>query len=157
MNASLQLVLFRLDDQRFALALEAVERIVRAAEITPLPNAPSIVLGVLDVEGRVLPVLNLRRRLGLPERDLAPNDQFVLARTATRSVALVVDEALGLIELPPDGIASAEQIAPGLDPIRGVIQLPDGMALIHDLDRFLSLDEERVLDEALSTEVAHAG
>ncbi len=157
MKTSSSLVLFRLGEQRFALPLETVERIVRAAETTPLPKAPGIVLGIIDVEGRILPVLNLRRRLGLPERDVTPKDQFILARTATRPVVLVIDEALGLVEQSPDLVSGAHDIVPGVDQIEGVIQLSDGMALIHDLERFLSLEEERVLDEALGEEAAHAG
>ena len=55
-------VLFALDAGRYALPLESVERIVRAAEITPLPNTPAVVLGALDIAGDILPVFSLRRR-----------------------------------------------------------------------------------------------
>ena len=61
MSESVQFVVFRLDKQRYALSLAAVERVVRAAEVTLLPNAPPIVLGAIDVGGRVLPVFNVRR------------------------------------------------------------------------------------------------
>jgi two-component system, chemotaxis family, protein-glutamate methylesterase/glutaminase len=59
MSELTQLVVFRLDEVRYALRLTVVERIVRAAQVTPLPNAPTIVFGVIDLEGRVLPVLNI--------------------------------------------------------------------------------------------------
>ncbi len=68
----------------------------------------------------------------------------------------MIDEALGVIDLPSSGMVGAAQIVPGLEHIRGVVQLPDGLVLIHDLERFLSLDEERALDEALEKEAAHA-
>ena len=77
-----RLVVFTLDDQRYGLPLSAVERVVPMVDITPLPKAPDIVLGVVDVQGRVIPVVNLRRRLRLPERDIALTDQLVIARTA---------------------------------------------------------------------------
>src|SRR4051812_48964203 len=99
MSPSLQFLLFTLEGQRYALRLDTVERIVRAAEITPLPNAPAVVLGVLDVEGEVLPVLSLRRRLRLAERDITPADNFLIARTEQRRVVLVVDEAKGVLEI----------------------------------------------------------
>jgi purine-binding chemotaxis protein CheW len=150
-----QLVVFGLDAQRYALPLASVERIVRAVEATRLPNAPAIVLGAINVAGRVLPVLNLRRRFGLPEREVSPADQFLIAHTARRTVVLVVDEALGMMECPATEIIQPTQIAPGLDQLQGVVRLEDGLVLIQDLEKFLSMDEARALDEAMNHEVPH--
>lgn len=150
-----QLVVFRLDAQRYALPLAVVGRIVRAVEVTPLPEAPAIVLGVIDVEGRILPVLNIRRRFGLAEKEITSSDQFLIAQTAQRAVVLVIDEAQGVIERPLVELVSATGIVPGLGQIQGVVKLEDGMALVHDLEKFLSLDEAHQLDKAISEEVAH--
>jgi purine-binding chemotaxis protein CheW len=142
-------VTFALDDQRFALPLDSVLRVVHAAEITPLPLAPFAVAGALDVAGSILPVFDVRRRLGLPERDLRLSDQFLIARTPRRTVALIVDAALGLVDAIPadDPVA----LAPGLRHLRGVLSLPDGLVLIQDLEEFLSPAEETALDSALRT------
>ena len=145
----MQLVVFRLDRQRYALPLAAVERIVCAVEVTPLPGAPAIVLGAVDVEGRVLPVLNLRRRFLLPEQEVSPVDQFLIAWTARRMVALVMDEAQGVIEREQSAVIRSDRIVPGLEQFQGVVKLDDGLVLIHDLEKFLSLDEARTLDEAM--------
>lgn len=149
-----QLVILRLDEQRYALPLALVERIVRAVEVTALPNSPDIVVGAIAVAGSVLPVLNIRRRFRLPEREISPADQFLIAQTANRTVVLVVDEVQGVIEQPLSEIVCAAQIVPGLEQIHGVIKLDDGLVLIHDLEKFLSLDEERSLDEAMRQDVA---
>jgi purine-binding chemotaxis protein CheW len=146
---------FSLDAGRYALSLAAVERVVRAVEVTHLPAAPPIVLGAIDVQGRVLPVFNVRRRFGLPERDIDPADQFVIARSANRTVVLVVDAAHGVLQSPLADTTSAASIATGLEHIRGVIRLPDGLVLIQDLDLFLSSAESRALDEALERGSAH--
>ena len=78
MSELTQAVLFRVENQRCALPLDSVERVVRAVEITPVPGAPKIVLGAICVAGTVLPVLNMRQRLGLPERNVSPDDQFLI-------------------------------------------------------------------------------
>lgn len=148
------MVVFLVERQRYGLPLEIVERILRAVEVTPLPQAPEIVLGAIDVEGRVLPVLNLRRRLGLPERTIEPIQQLVLAQTARRTVVLVIDEVVEVAEMPETGIVEPAQVAPGLEHLRGVAQLADGLVLIYDLERFLSLEEECALDRALEEEEA---
>lgn len=150
-----QLVVFRLDMQRYALVLSSVDRIVRAVAVTALPKAPDIVLGVIDVAGRVLPVLNLRRRFGLPEREIDLASQFLIARTSRREVVLVVDEAQEVTARLDADIIDSTQIVPGLTHVRGVARLSDGLVLIHDLEKFLSLDEACALDEAMGSEVAH--
>ena len=142
-------VAFRLDRHRYALPLNVVERVVRAAEVTALPHAPAVVIGAVNVHGRVLPVLNLRRRFLVPERRIVPADWFLLARTVRRTVVLAIDEADGLIERPSAEILPSEHIAPGLDAFPGVVRMPDGLILIHDIDRCLSLDEDRMLDTAM--------
>ncbi len=153
--SQLQLVVFKLDDQRYALPLAVVERIVRAVEVTPLPEAPRVVLGAIDVEGHVLPVLNIRRRFGLAEREVGPDDQYLIARTVQRKVVLVVDEALGVIEHSQAALIDSAQIIPGLESLQGVVRLEDGLVLIHDLEKFLSLDEAHALDKALHQEISH--
>src|ERR1017187_3213869 len=110
-----KLVVFRLDELRIALLLTAVERIVCAVEVTPLPGAPAIVHGAIDMQGRLLPVLNLRRRFRLPEREIGPTEQFLIASTARRAVALVMDEAQGVIEVEQSAIIGADRIVPDLE------------------------------------------
>lgn len=150
-------MVFSLDTGRYALPLAAVERIVRAVEITHLPSAPPVVLGAVDVQGRVLPVFNLRRRLGLPEREIDPADQFVIARSGNRTVVLVIDAAQDVLQSTGFDTISAATIAKGLEHIQGVIRLPDGLVLIHDLDLFLSAAESRALDAALKPGIPHGG
>jgi len=155
MNELIQVVVFRLDEQRYALPLAAVQRVVRAVEVTSLPNAPPVVLGAINVEGHVLPVLNVRRRFRLPERETSPADQLVIAQTGPRTVVLVVDEAQGVIERTKSAVIGSAQIVPGLEQLQGVMKLDDGLVLIHDLEKFLSLDEARALDDAMGQEADH--
>ena len=113
---SAQWVVFYLDTGRYALPLSAVERIVRAVYVTPLPLAPDVVLGAIDVQGRVLPVFNIRRRFRLPERAIDPADHFLIARTIRGTVVLVIDAAQGIL----DGPATPMMDAPGSGRISGI-------------------------------------
>ena len=144
------LVVFSLDDQRYALALARVQRAIRVVAITPLPNAPAIVLGIVDLGGVVVPVIDTRRRFNHPPRDGRLSDHFIIATTGKRTVALLVDETKGVIEASPGSFAAAEEILPGLGLVDGAMKLADGLILIHDLARLLSLEEETAIDRALS-------
>lgn len=143
------LIVFTMDDRRYALPLRAVDRVVRMVAVTPLPKAPDIVLGVVNIEGRVIPVINMRRRFRLPEREIALTDQLVVAHTVRRPVALVADAVLDVIACPVQSLIAAEEVLPNIEYVEGVVKLADGLILIHDLDRFLSLEEEDSLDYAL--------
>lgn len=149
-------VVFALGSNRYGLPLASVERVVRAAAVTPLPRAPEVVLGALDLQGRILPVFDLRHRFGLPPRAIDPADQFVIARTADREVALVVDVVHGLLSHPRKAVVASERLSPDLKHIQGVIPADDGMVLIQDLQKLLSEEEARALNEAMKTEPARA-
>jgi purine-binding chemotaxis protein CheW len=153
-SALIQSVVFRLDGQRYAMSLAAVERVVPAVEITALPNAPTNVLGVIDLAGQVVPVFNLRRRFRLSERTVRPADQLVIARTSRQTVALVVDEVQTVLDVPALAIADPGEITRGAEPIVGVIKCFDGLVLIYDLEKFLSLGESAALAEALERKEA---
>lgn len=128
---------------------------MRAAEVTPLPRAPSLILGVIEIGGRVLPVFNTRRRFGLRERAIEPGDQFLIARVASRPVVLVIDAAQGLIEGAAESPLDAAVLAPDLDHIRGAIHLEEGLVLIHDPEAFLPGPESRELARALDAGAVH--
>lgn len=145
-----QLLVFTLDQQRYALRLSAVDRVVRMIEITSLPKAPDIVLGLINIGGRIIPVVNTRKRFRLREHEIGLKDQLIIVKSSTRPVALLADAVAGVIERANKLIVPADSIVPGLEYVQGVLKLDDGMVLIHDLDRFLSLEEEKALDEAMS-------
>ncbi|MDO9450878.1 MAG: chemotaxis protein CheW [Rugosibacter sp.] len=142
-------VVIDLDELHVALHLSAVERVIRAVYVSPLPDAPEIVSGVVNVQGRVIPVVNIRRRFRLADRPAALTDRLVIAHTNQRPVALVADAVSGVLEYPAPDIIDAASILPGLEYVDGVAKLEDGLILIHDLGRFLSLDEVSALERAM--------
>ena len=151
MNQKIQLCLFTLDERRYALTLLCVERVVFVVDITPLPKAPPVVLGVVNVKGDIVPVYDVRRRFRLPQRAINLTDQLMIARTSQQTVALLVDSVDGVIEVAEEDIAAAQGILPDIEYVQGIVKLPDGLVLIHDLEQFLSAEEERTLDEALKS------
>lgn len=142
-------VIFEVATQRFGLALGSVERAVRIVDITPLPKAPSVVIGLINVRGSVVPVVDLRRRFQLPQRASRLADQLLIATTSRRRLALWVDAVSGVLEYREEDFASADAVLPGMEYLQGIVRLADGLVLIHDLEQLLTLDEERVLDEAM--------
>lgn len=145
----MSLVVFFLDDRRYGLHLDAVERVLPALDVTPLPKAPEIVLGLIDLKGKIIPVFDVRRRFRLREREIGLDDHFIVVNTSRRTVAFPVDSVGGVMEFPEQDIIDAKGIIPGLAHTGGVVKLKDGMLLIHDVEGFLSPEEEGSLEEAL--------
>ncbi len=150
-------LVFTLDERFYGVRLSVVVRVLRALEITPLPKAPPIVIGVINLGGRIIPVVNIRRRFQLPERELELSDQFVVAmalgrdshKDGGRLLALAVDAVVGVRDLSTKVTTAAETILPGLEHLEGVAKTSEGLVLIHDLRTFLSLEEESALGALL--------
>lgn len=151
----MRFLLFTIDSTRYAIAADAVAEMVRAVAVTALPGAPAVIEGIIDVRGSVVPVFDMRVRFGAPRRRVTPEDHFVLVRATGRTVALHVDTVLDLVDIDTNAIAGAGAQLPSTQYIAGVALMPDGLALIHDVDTFLSSAEretlEVALDEAVST------
>ena len=143
------IVVFRIDGVRYGLRLEQVEELVRMVETVPLPGAPAIIEGAVDVRGSVVPVLDVRARFGHPPRPAQVDDRLIVARAGRRRVALRVDAVVGIERVAPSTDALANLGAPASVRLAGVAALPDGLVLIHDLAGFLAEAEARGLDEVL--------
>lgn len=146
---ALPLLAFSLDGQRYALHVSIVQRVLPMVAVSPLPKAPAVALGVFNLQGEVIPVLDIRRRFGLPFRAYGPSAHLLVVRTRRRTLSLPVDEALGVREVSAAAVTPAEAVLPRTRYVAGIVALADGLLFIHDLDAFLSLEEEERLDESL--------
>ena len=145
----IQWVLMTVDGQTYALPLAVVDRILRMVEVTPLPGAPDVVEGVIDIQGKVVPVVSIRRRLGLPHRRVEISDSLVVAHARKRRLAVIAESVLGVVERSSDDVVSTSDIARGIRHIGGLLKTSDGLVLIQDLDKFFSLAEENSLEQAM--------
>ena len=150
MNSSAgQFVAFTVAGQSFAMPLASVDRVVRMVEVTALPGGPEIVTGVIDLQGCVIPVFDIRKRFSLPPSPIKPSDQLIVVRTSARSISIPVDSVTGLITPKLGDVTHSEQFAPGNPYVIGATQVSGELTLIYDLEKFLSIDEESILDDAL--------
>lgn len=144
-------VAFSVDVHRLALPLSLVTQVTRAAAITPVPNAPAIVMGVVDFHGEIIPVMNVRVRLGLEARPMSLTDQMVITRTPLRAIAFVVDRVLGLAEWDDADFVPASAVVPDVAFLEGIARDHDGLILLYDPDAFLRTEEAHQLAQAMSS------
>jgi len=146
---TLEVLVFEVGGQRYGLPTADVRELVRAVAITPLPNAPTVIEGVVNVRGHVLPVLDIRARFRLSAKSLDPSDHFIVASAGPRGVILRVDRATHLVLVDEGSVQPPQTLGPSATYVAGVAKLDSGLVLIHDLTTFLSAAEADSLDEAL--------
>lgn len=144
------LLVVRVGEHRCGLPVESVVELHPAVALTPLPDAPDVVIGLVNRRGTVLPVLSLRRRLGLPRQPLRGSDCLVVLVLAYGHVALLVDAAVDMLAVREADIAENTPASADAAYTRGVAVLPDGLLAVADLEAFLSPSEAAALGEAIS-------
>ncbi|CAN5736669.1 chemotaxis protein CheW [soil metagenome] len=145
----MDLLVFDLGGARFGLDLTSVREVVRAVFITPLPDAPAVIEGIIDVRGEIVPVYDLRRRFGLPARAQNVDDHLVIA-WGERVVSLRCERAQWFANIDAGQVTTGGVVARGGDRIVGVARLEDGLVLIQDLNAFLDDAERAELEDALA-------
>lgn len=145
----LALVVVEVDGVRCGLPAIDVVELHPVVRITPLPRAPHVVEGVINVRGSLVTVINLRARLGLRQRPPLVGDHLVMVRVGARTVALRVDRAVEMVTVDSVRIESALGVD-GACHVSAVAKLDDGLLVIHDVETFLSADEAVALEVAVA-------
>lgn len=127
-------VAFRLDAEEFGLPVESVREILRVGDVTRVPQAPPHIRGVTNVRGSILPVVEIRTRIGLPPLDPSPSARIVVLEVGERALGLLVDRVTRVakvlaseIEPPP-----AEVVTARTDYVAGVAKRSDGLLILLD-------------------------
>ncbi len=154
----LQLVCFRMGGEEFALGIMRIREIVRPQRIARVPRAPSFVEGVINLRGEILPVVDLRRRLGLPGEADERRNRFLVVGLERNVAVFVVDEVTGVVRVPREAILPAPPLVRGIDAecLIGVLPIGDRLVMLLHPERILSAAESRELRQ-LSLEPAAAG
>jgi purine-binding chemotaxis protein CheW len=156
-EATEHLATFYLAHEEYGVDVKQVQEIRRVAEITSVPRAPEFVRGVINLRGRILPVLDLRRRLGLGEVVVDRASRIVVVRVKERLLGLLVDGASQVLKIPVSHVEPApeEVVQKGGDYIRGVAKLADRLIILVDLERLLA--QELTAAVAAATGLRAAG
>ncbi len=139
----------------FGLPLQSVERVARMAMFSPLPEAPAHVLGVLQVAGEPVPVVDPAVRLGQPQTPIQPDEQLILAVTKKRRLAVRVQnagEVFAVADAPDGGNLKPDPVWPGLLRAGKAVPLEGETALIFDPEAFFTAKEERQLQTAMDSQ-----
>lgn len=145
----LQLVSFNLGEELFGVDILKVQEINRLVEITKVPKAPNFVEGVINLRGKVIPIIDLRKRFGLPTKEHDKDTRITVVDINGNVMGMIVDAVSEVLRLPSSTVEAAPDIATSVDSqyIRGVAKLEDRLLILLDLARIFSEAEQNVLSQ----------
>ncbi|MBD3381485.1 MAG: chemotaxis protein CheW [candidate division Zixibacteria bacterium] len=145
----LQLVSFKLGEEEFGVDILKVQEINRLVEITKVPRTPDFVEGVINLRGKVIPIIDLRKRFGLNLKDNDKDTRIVVIDIDGSIMGMIVDAVSEVLRLPESTIEPAPEIATSIDSeyIRGVAKLEDRLLIFLDLSKVFSQQERAVMNQ----------
>lgn len=145
----LQWVTFRLENESYGINVMQVQEVLRYTEIAPVPGAPSYVLGIINLRGNVVTVIDTRERFGMSSSEVTDNSRIVIIETDMQVVGILVDSVAEVVYLRQSEIETAPNV--GNDEtskfIQGVCHKNDELLILVELDRLFSMDEWQELGE----------
>ena len=154
----LQVVVFMIEGKTLGVDILKVQEILRMVEITPFPRMPDFALGAINLRGRIVPVINLRRKLGLPDRPPDAKTCNLLVRSGAQVIGFLVDEVSEVVTIPAALVESPDH---GPDWMRselfsGLGKLPGRLLVLINPDRLLSPQEESLLPREVASGLMEA-
>lgn len=145
----LQLVTFKLGKEEYSLDILSVQEIIRHMEITRVPNAPVFVEGVINLRGRVIPVLDLRKRFGLGAEEMTAQARIIVVDIGSKTVGFRVDSVSEVLRLDADKVEPPPTLTAsiGSEYIKGVGKLDERLIILLDVAHVLTSIEKESLNE----------
>ncbi len=139
----LQMVSFNIGNEEFGVDILKVQEINRMVEITKVPQAPSYVDGVINLRGKVIPIVDLRKRFNLEPKEHDQNTRIVVVNINSRTIGLVVDAVSEVLRLEANTIEPPPEIVTGINSkyIKGVAKLEDRLLMFLDLTKVIDISE----------------
>ncbi len=147
----LQLVTFSIGGEEFGVEILKVQEIVRSMEMTRVPNAPDFGEGVVNLRGRVIPIIDMRKRFGLERKEHDSRTRIIVIDMNGVVTGFVVDSVSEVLRLPRNTIEPPPPVVAGIESeyISGVGKLEDRLLILLDMDSLLSSKEQRLLGQAV--------
>jgi len=150
MEKDCHLVGFRIDEETYGVPIGSVREIVRVPEITAVPNAPEMIEGVINLRGKIIPVMDLRKRFGSAANPADKKNRILVVELESRLLGLIVSSASEVLKIPPSEIeAPGAVFAEGESSyVTGVGKLKGRLVILLDIGRLLRQPEFKKLEEA---------
>ncbi len=148
MASDVQLVIFKLENEDYGLSISKVQEINRMVAVTKLPQTPDFMEGIINLRGRVIPVVDLRKRFGFTEKEYQDATRIMVVDISGQTLGLVVDAVNEVVKIAGDCIEPPPQsFVMNAQFVQGIAKLADRLVILLDIDRILTSQENVMLKE----------
>ena len=143
-----QLVTFKLGNEEFALDILKVQEINRMVEITKVPKAPDFVEGVINLRGRVIPIVDIRKKFHLNIKEATKETRIIVVNIMNKTIGLIVDSVSEVLRINSSTIQPPPPLIAGLDSdyIKGVGKLDERLIILLDIDKIFTTGEHKLIE-----------
>lgn len=155
MNTLINLACFKVGEETFAADIMQIREIILCRKVTRIPKAPDFIEGIINLRGRVIPVIDMRKRLGLPAIEPTRAARIIVMKFQDRKrVGVIVDSVVNVIRIKEDEMQAAPNIAKGIESeyLKGIVRVGDELVLVLDMEKVLTTTEKVRLDEIFSSD-----
>ena len=152
MASDTQLVIFKLANEDYGLPISKVQEINRMVAVTKLPNSPEFMEGIINLRGRIIPVLDLRKRFGFNTREHQDDTRIIVVDISGQTVGLIVDAVHEVAKIPGDCIEPPPpSFVMDAQFVQGIGKFADALVVILDIDRIITMKESFILRDVAAS------
>ena len=138
-----QLVIFKLENEKFGIDIASVDGIIKMQNITSIPRAPHFVEGVLNLRGTIVPIIDLRMRFDFPPKTITPNTRIINVMLSKKRVGMIVDEVSEVLSISEENIEAAPPMVTSINSsfITGIAKINEQLVIMLDVEQIFSQEE----------------
>ncbi len=145
-----RIVSFRLANEEYAVDILRAREVIMPGQITRMPEVPEYVCGLINLHGHVIPIVDLRKRFGLPAREADQHTRIIVVDVGSKTMGIVVDAVTAVLRIAADQVEPLPSSVPGIDHdhVRGLVKLKDRLLILLNIERILSRGDAAQIDNA---------
>lgn len=149
-----QLACFKIDEERYAADIMLIREIILYRKVMPFPKAPDFIDGIINLRGKVIPVVDMRKRLGLTPKEPGSDTRIIIVKFKGMDIGMIVDSVDKVLRVGNRGIQPSPDILRNIEAeyLAGIVMDGEEMVIVLDLEKVLSSDERLKLEETVNSE-----
>lgn len=150
----MQLACFKVGEERYAADIMSIKEIILCRKVTRIPSAPDFIEGVINLRGKVIPVIAMRKRLGLTPAEPGGTARIIIIRVLDKDVGIIVDSVLKVLRVGKGEMQPSPRIAKGVESeyLKGIVKDGDELVLLLDMEKILTTSEKVGLEDIFSSD-----
>lgn len=131
-------LIFTISDEDYGLDIAHVQEVIRIRKFVPVPEAADFVEGVMSLRGKIITLINLRKKLGLTSKDIKKTDRIIATHVKGHSIGIVVDKVLGVLDVDPSSVTAPDDALRNASYLTGIAKIGSQLIMLMDLENLFS-------------------